>query len=98
MIDFVKFVLNILELDKIQNVPRERESDILELSEQFGALLVHRSDRLPYTVPEALEILSKKNMAGIKNVFLSQFEEFVDIMEDMQVMHLGLNVKITKRY
>ncbi len=78
------------------NVPRERESDILELSEQFGALLVHRSDRLPYTVPEALEILSKKNMAGIKNVFLSQFEEFVDIMEDMQVMHLGLMSRLQK--
>lgn len=77
-------------------VPREKESDILELSEQFGALLVHRSDRLPYSVPEALEILSNKNMAGIKNMYLSQFEEFVDIMESMEVMHLGLLSRLQK--
>ncbi|MBP3463722.1 MAG: hypothetical protein J6K45_04495 [Clostridia bacterium] len=78
------------------NVPREKEGDILELAEQFGALLVHRSDRLAYSVPEALEILVNKNMKGIKNIYLEQFQEFVDIMEDIEIMHLGLLSRFQK--
>lgn len=78
------------------NIPREKESDILELAEQFGGLLIHRSDRLAYTVPEALEILVNKNMKGIKNSYLEQFQEWVDIMEDIEVMHLGLLSRFQK--
>lgn len=68
-----------------QNVKREKESDILELADQFGALIMHRSDRLAYTVPEALEILVNKNMKNSDNQYLGNFQEFVDIMEDIEV-------------
>lgn len=67
------------------NIKREKESDILELADQFGGLIVHRSDRIAYTVPEALEILVSKNMKGVDNVYLKQFQEFVDIMEGIEV-------------
>lgn len=66
------------------NVPREKESDILELADQFGGLIMHRSDRIAYTVPEALEILVNKNMKDVNNIYLGQFQEFVDIMEGME--------------
>ena len=65
------------------NVKREKESDILELADQFGGLIMHRSDRIAYTVPEALEILNNHNLKDSDNVYLSKFQEFVDIMEDL---------------
>ena len=46
---------------------------------------MHRSDRIAYTVPEALEILVNKNMKDVNNIYLGQFQEFVDIMEGMEV-------------
>lgn len=67
------------------SVKREKESDILELVDQFGGLLTHRSDRIAYTVPEALEILVNVNMKGKENVYLDKFAEFVDIMEGLEV-------------
>lgn len=78
------------------NTPREKESDILELIDQFGGLLLHRSDRLAYDVDEALEILVTKNMNGIDNKYLETFQEFVDIMEDIQVCMLGLLSRVQK--
>ena len=65
--------------------PREKESDILELADQFGGLIMHRSDRIAYTVPEALEILVNKNMKNCNNIYLNTFQEFVDIMEGIEV-------------
>lgn len=67
------------------DVKREKESDILELADQFGGLIMHRSDRIAYTVPEALEILVNKNMKNSNNVYLNTFQEFVDIMEGIEV-------------
>ena len=46
---------------------------------------MHRSDRIAYTVPEALEILVKKNMKNCNNIYLNTFQEFVDIMEGIEV-------------
>lgn len=66
-------------------IKREPESDILELVDQFGGLITHRSDRVAYTVPEALEILVNKNMKDCDNIYLDKFQEFVDIMEGIEV-------------
>ena len=67
------------------SVTREKESDILELADQFGGLIMHRSDRIAYTVSEALEILVNKNMKNCNNIYLNTFQEFVDIMEGIEV-------------
>ena len=78
------------------DVPREEESDILELVDQFGGLLLNRTDRLAYDVDEALEILTVKNMDGVNNRYLSIFQEFVDIMEDIKIAMLGLLSRVQK--
>ena len=67
------------------NIPREKESDILELADQFGGLIMNRSDRIAYTISEALEILVNKNLKDVDNKYLDAFQEFVEIMEDIKV-------------
>lgn len=64
---------------------REKESDILEIIDQFGALLVNRQDRLAYSVEEALSIIKNENLKGLKNNYLNVFEEFVEVMEEIKV-------------
>ena len=70
---------------QVEGMPREKESDILELADQFGGLITHRSDRLAYNIDEALQILVTKNMKNSDNQYLETFQEFVDIMEDIEV-------------
>ncbi len=82
--------------EKNENEEREKESDILEIVDQFGAMLVHRSDRLAYSVDEALEILVTKNMLNTDNRYLETFKEFVYIMEDIEVKMLGLLSRFQK--
>lgn len=72
---------------------REKESDILELVDQFGGLISNRSDRVAYEVDEALEILLNINMKDSDNVYLGKFQEFVEIMEDIDG---GLLTKLQK--
>lgn len=79
-----------------ETVQREKESDILEIVDQFGGMLVHRADRLAYAVDEALEILVTKNMVNSDNQYLETFKEFVDIMEDIEVKMLGLLSRFQK--
>ena len=68
-----------------KNVPREPESDILEIVDQFGAMLCNRQDRLAYSVKEAMYLLKNKNLKDVYNKYLGLFEEFVDVMEDIKV-------------
>ncbi len=75
---------------------REKESDLLEISDQFGAMLLHRSDRLAYSVEEAIDLLKNKNLRNVENQYLNIFEEFVDIMEDIKVLRLGLLTRFQK--
>ena len=64
---------------------REKESDILEIVDQFGALLLNRQDRLAYSVEEAMDIIKNKNLKGKDNKYLDIFQEFVDVMEELKV-------------
>ena len=86
------------------NEKREKESDILELVDQFGGLIMNRSDRLAFTVPEALEILMNRNLKDVNNVYKDLFAEFVDIMEEMDSTKVGLlsrfqtNMNCVKRH
>ena len=86
------------------NEKREKESDILELVDQFGGMLVNRSDRLAFTVDEALEILMNKNMKDVDNVYKDKFAEFVDVMEQLDDSKVGMltrfqnNMNCVKRY
>ena len=65
--------------------PREKESDILELVDQFGGMLLHRPERMGFQVDEALVLLEYRNLKDKNNRYLEQFKEFVNEMEEIKV-------------
>lgn len=67
------------------STPREKESDILELVDQFGGMLLHRPERMGFPVDEALVLLEYRNLKDKKNIYLEQFKEFVNEMEEIKV-------------
>lgn len=71
--------------------PREKESDILELVDNFGGMLLDRFDRISFKPDEALLLLEYRNLKNKKNIYLEQFEKFV---EEIQRVHIGLNRSI----
>ena len=65
--------------------PRERESDILELVDQFGGMLLDRPERIAFKVDEALVLLEYRNLKDKYNRYLQKFKEFVVEMEGILV-------------
>ena len=81
----------------IQDENREKESDILELIDQFGGLLSHRENRLAYKVEDAIDILANKNLSNKENKFLEDFIFFVDVMENIKLRGgIGVLTKLQK--
>lgn len=64
---------------------REKESDILELVDQFGGMLMNRPERIAFKSDEALCLLENRNLKGKENKYIEQFKEFVRIMEEAKV-------------
>lgn len=71
--------------------PREKESDILELVDHFGGMLLDRFDRIAFKPDEALLLLEYRNLKSKPNVYLQKFVQFV---EHIQKVHIGLNRSI----
>lgn len=65
--------------------PREKESDLLELVDNFGGMLLNRPERRGFPVDEALVLLEFRNMKDKNNVYLDKFKEFVCITEGIAV-------------
>ena len=65
--------------------PREKESDILELVDNFGGMLLNRPERRGFPVDEALILLEHRNLKGKDNYYLEKFKEFVCVTEDIAV-------------
>lgn len=65
--------------------PREKESDILELVDNFGGMLLNRPERRGFPVDEALVLLEFRNMKDKNNIYLDKFKEFVSITEGIAV-------------
>ncbi|MCI8384307.1 MAG: hypothetical protein HFJ33_05555 [Clostridia bacterium] len=65
--------------------PRERESDILELVDQFGGMLLDRPERIGFKPDEALVLLEHRNLKAKYNRYLQTFIEFVNFLEKIQV-------------
>lgn len=57
--------------------PREPESDILELVDNLGGLLLNRSDRVSYGMQQAMELLINKNLRKTDNRYMDLFKEFI---------------------
>lgn len=67
------------------NYPRKKESDILELVDQFGGMLLDRPERIGMQVDEALVLLEHRNLKGKDNRYLKKFIKFVNGMQEVYV-------------
>lgn len=74
---------------------REKESDILELVDNFGMLL-DRDDRRAFTPVEALFILEHENLQGKANQYLEDFKECMMELENLETLGLDRSKIITK--
>ena len=68
--------------------PRERESDILELVEQFGGMLLDRPERIGFKPDEALVLLEHRNLKDTYNRYLDIFMDFVNFLEKINMSEL----------
>ena len=64
--------------------PREKESDILELVDQFGGMLLDRPERMGMDPEEALVLLEHRNLKDKYNRYLHSFIEFINSIQEMQ--------------
>ena len=65
--------------------PREKESDILELVDQFGGMILDRPERIALKVEEALVLLKYRNLKDVENVYLEEFIKFIEKMQEVLV-------------
>ena len=64
---------------------RPIESDILELTDQFGGMLLDRPERAGFSPDEALVLLEHRNLKDKNNKLLHQFVEFAQFLENVDV-------------
>ncbi len=77
------------EINRYSNSnPREKESDILELVDQFGGMLLDRPERIGLKPDEALVLLEHRNLKSQYNRYLETFIEFVNFMEKIHINEL----------
>lgn len=67
------------------SMPREKESDILELVDHFGGMLLDRPERVGMKVDEALVLLEYRNLKGKQNRYIKDFIEFVNKMQEVYI-------------
>lgn len=65
--------------------PREKESDILEIVDQFGGMLMNRPERIAFKCDEAICLLENRNFRDKNNRYLEQFKEFVNSTKGVRV-------------
>ena len=66
------------------SIIREKESDILELVDQFGGMMIDRPERRGFSIDEAIVLLEQRNLQGIRNSYLELFKEF--IKKEMEII------------
>ena len=76
--------------------PREKESDLLEVVDQFTGLILNRVEREAFTIEEALIILRERNLKFIDNCFLEMFENFIKEVENITIKEV-IDVPIIKK-
>ena len=75
---------------------RKKESDILELVDQFTGLILKRAERDAFTPEEALIILKERNLKNVTNRYLEDFIIFVKAMEDVYI-HDTVDVDVIRK-
>lgn len=74
--------------------PREKESDILEIIDQFGGMLLDRPERRGYEPMDALIQLEHANLKDVFNRYLGTFREFIEKMEDVNILIEESNMRV----
>ena len=64
---------------------REKESDVLELVDHFGGMLLDRPERKGFKPDEALVLLEHRNLKGNENFYLQEFKGFINFMEEINI-------------
>ncbi|MFR2534569.1 MAG: hypothetical protein ACLTEH_06815 [Clostridia bacterium] len=67
------------------STPREKESDILELVEQYGGMLLDRPERIGFPPEDALVLLEYRNLKDKDNRYLPLFKEFITKLQEVYV-------------
>lgn len=65
--------------------PREKESDLLELADQFGGMLLSRPERIGMDTAEATVLLQHRNLKDVYNRYLNTFLEYVEETEGIEL-------------
>ncbi len=65
--------------------PREKESDILELVEQFGGMILDRPERIGFNPDEAMVLLIHRNLRNEYNRYIEIFSQFIDMLEEINM-------------
>ncbi len=69
--------------------PREKESDVLELVDQFGGMLLDRPERSGFDPAEALVVLEHRNLKDEFNRYLYLFDDFIGFMQKIVINKIG---------
>lgn len=64
---------------------REPESDILELVDNFGGMLLDRPERAGFTPEKAIMQMELETFKGKENRYFEQFKQFVNMMQEVEV-------------
>lgn len=67
------------------NYPRKKESDILELVDQFGGMLLDRPERVAFPIEEALLLLESRNLKNCNNLYMKDFKRFINIAKEIKI-------------
>ena len=76
--------------------PRELESDILELVDNFGGMLIDRPERVGFNPDEAMVLIEHRNLKNQYNKYLEIFRDFVVAMEKIEI-HGAVNTTVFAR-
>lgn len=79
-----------------ESSPRERESDILEVVDQFTGLILNRVEREAFTTEEALVLLKERNLKYTDNRYIEMFIEFIKELENVTIKET-IDVPIIKK-
>ena len=65
--------------------PREKESDVLELVDCFGGMIIDRPERIGFEADEALVLLEHRNLKDKYNRYSDLFVEFIKMLQEIKL-------------
>jgi len=81
--DFCKICEGVNRYSELKN--RKKESDILEVVDQFTGLILTREERDAFSDDSALVILKERNLKNVTNRYLLDFILFIRAMENVHI-------------